>query len=790
MDDTPTQPSTAPEVKIAESISTAADPTLLCTLTCLTKNAQSMDLRMIEEPASEVEVSEDLKRKDEEHAIRFKQEWIFGRHNTCDGQLGNVKRVSNRHFRIWTRGPVQDHPNDPPIVLIEDLSTNGTFLNQQRLPKGRSCVLTHGDEIGVAMGVPTDEIRFLFRMGSAYLNMNSRRSGTSTAIGGEEGIHGKYDIGEILGKGAFAAVFKAIDRTSGEIFAVKRIPRKRIMAGLTVAREISILQSLDHKNIVRLQDYYEDKSTISLVMDYAAGGDLMDYIELYGALTEDLTRVIVKQTLQALAYVHSLGISHRDIKPDNIMLVRAGKQTPELVEIKVADFGLAKIADSGTVLKTFCGTLAYLAPEVIRTRESAKAARLSQQPRDKQSYSSAVDMWSLGCVIYVLLTTYLPFPASTQGGLCTEIMTGKYNTDLLKHSSLSSDACDFIRALIEVDPSLRPTAKSAMLLRWLMPINEGLSQLVHNPVAQSLEDFTSAANIPNEIQKATADLSLEQPLYTGAILVQSGSQLPMTSMIIESDEKDESSLAVAHEYHDGVRDFIPSQQPASDLNNGNDEEDGDDSIVPEAEVPPSMWMLLRTMEESIPYKDQVITAEISWFGRAPNCDIELNDIRASKIHCCILHYKVNDTKGSTTSYSPNADAKYRMLLCDFSLNGCSVNGRRIGQGNEVELENGDVIDMFRETNKNEKLTFQVELRRPKQYLHPRRPNGKITTKKSRIKIADKDGKLKDFTNWPSGKEIDVLSKKRQREEADEGPTSNSDQSGSSHSLHSRAVHAR
>ena len=255
----------------------------------------------------------------------------------------------------------------------------------------------------------------------------------------DKGIHAHYDLRSgVIGRGAFATVKRAVERSTGNHYAVKVIDKKKVMHGMAVQREVEILKTIQHENIVALKDYFEDNQYHYLVMDLIEGGDLMDFITNNGVVPEDAAIEIATQFLSAVSYMHSINISHRDIKPDNILIAQ-----DEPVIVKVSDFGLAKIAQSGSHLKTFCGTLAYLVPEVFAHK---------QDPRIRKNYSDKVDIWSIGCMVYVILTGFLPFPQPTQQELYEKIIKGQITTKYLKEAAISPEGIDFIKYLLVVFP--------------------------------------------------------------------------------------------------------------------------------------------------------------------------------------------------------------------------------------------------------------------------------------------------------------------------------------------------
>ncbi|ODQ50972.1 kinase-like protein, partial [Saitoella complicata NRRL Y-17804] len=379
--------------------------------------------------------------------------WRAGRHHSCELVLQG-SRYSGIHFRIIEaprniQAPSQATNASVPIVLIEDLSTNGTFVNLKRLGKGNRCVLAQGDEISLGHGVKEDEIRFIVRL--------ARPAGKEAL----KGFDSKYTLAEVLGKGSFATVHRAVSRSTGQSVAVKVIRKKRFaalpQASVLFRREVEILRQLEHPSVVEYVDYFEDQSTIWLVMELVPGGDLGELVSEQGPFTSDdtWTRIIVKQILEGVQYLHSLGITHRDLKPENILL--RDDYAHEEPTAKITDFGLAKAisptaATQATFLQTFCGTLSYLAPEVVA---------------GSSSYTPAVDLWSVGCVVWVILTGTPPFMGTTHAEVSDKILNGRIAWGDLDGYHVGDDAIAFLKGLLRVDVKERMTLSEALNHPWL-----------------------------------------------------------------------------------------------------------------------------------------------------------------------------------------------------------------------------------------------------------------------------------------------------------------------------------
>lgn len=381
--------------------------------------------------------------------------YTFGRHKSCDFILAG-NRFSNIHFKVWEQETEASRYGDyNSVVLVEDSSTNGTFLNQARIGKGQRTVLANGDELAAGVGVAADEVRYLVQLPRQSRPKLAHMSAEASAC------MQKYEIRQILGSGAFATVRVALERSTGTKYAVKILNQRKLAitnasskATELFKREIEILQSTRHPNIVQYVDMWSDDTEIYLVLEFLPGGDLMDYIMRKGKLSEYETTKIIQQVLDALVYCHKIGIAHRDIKPENILLT---KDEPPIA--KLTDFGLAKMVEPGSFLKTFCGTLTYVAPEVI-----------SMHGRIAGAYSTAVDMWSVGCVTFIMLAGSMPFIAEGQEAMMQVIQEGNYDDAILDEIELSGAGLDFIESLLRVNPASRMTGEQALDHPWLSNI--------------------------------------------------------------------------------------------------------------------------------------------------------------------------------------------------------------------------------------------------------------------------------------------------------------------------------
>jgi len=266
-----------------------------------------------------------------------------------------------------------------------------------------------------------------------------------------EPLEDYYTLGEEIGKGGFSIVYQAERKKDGKEFAVKCI-KKDMVEGDDIKllrREVQIMRKLDHPNILKLFEVYEDDKQFFLVMELVKGKELFDKIVDRGMYSERDASNIIYQVVSAVEYLHDNGIAHRDLKPEN--LLSAGEGEDEIV--KIADFGFSKsfAGDDAEKLMTSCGSPGYVAPEILTA----------------ESYDKSVDMWSVGVIIYILLSGYPPFYADSAPALFKKIMDVKYDFDDSVWDDISDSAKDLIRNLLVKEPAKRFTAKQCLQHPWV-----------------------------------------------------------------------------------------------------------------------------------------------------------------------------------------------------------------------------------------------------------------------------------------------------------------------------------
>jgi len=258
----------------------------------------------------------------------------------------------------------------------------------------------------------------------------------------------KYDVKEELGRGAFSVVKLAVEKETGTRYAVKMINKSHVGQDMArLATEMEILKRVNHPNIICLKEIIDTKNCLFIVTELVTGGELFDKIVELGSYSEKDAAILVTKMVSAIDYLHEMGIVHRDLKPENLLL----RDSNELSEVKLADFGLSKIVSTKVMMQTACGTPGYVAPEVLQAK----------------GYDKEVDMWSIGVITYILLCGFPPFYNEKLQLLFEQIMKADYDFPEDYWSDVSKEAKDFIRRLLVVDPKQRMTGKDALKHPWL-----------------------------------------------------------------------------------------------------------------------------------------------------------------------------------------------------------------------------------------------------------------------------------------------------------------------------------
>ncbi|KAI1297276.1 SNF-related serine/threonine-protein kinase [Halotydeus destructor] len=356
---------------------------------------------------------------------------------------------------------------------------------------------------------------------------------------------GLYDItSETLGKGHFAVVKLAKHCLTGEYVAAKVIDKTKLnqdgiqQLGLEI-KLLSRLSEHQHVNIVKLYQVIDTKTKLYLVMEYSGRHvcDLFDYIQKRNngtGLNEDEAKHIFRQICSAISYCHSLRIVHRDLKPENILIVTQSANSSDNDKcpiVKLIDFGFSNQWDEGQKLRTSCGSLAYSAPEILLG---------NRYDGDK------VDIWGLGCILYILLYGSNPFMQINDSETLIRILDCSFTTP--SRPNVSEAAVELIKALLKKEPSARLTIKQVMALPWLCEGSDESATVTSDKLIESgvksspsrlTNDVTSKGNV-NNVHDKVIDQMISQQMCTSRDHVERALRASREEQEIAEEQVEES----------------------------------------------------------------------------------------------------------------------------------------------------------------------------------------------------------------------------------------------------------
>ncbi|KAM6917008.1 MAP/microtubule affinity-regulating kinase 3a isoform 8-T8 [Lycodopsis pacificus] len=318
---------------------------------------------------------------------------------------------------------------------------------------------------------------------------------------------GNYRLLKTIGKGNFAKVKLARHILTGREVAIKIIDKTQLNPNSLqkLFREVRIMKILNHPNIVKLFEVIETERTLYLVMEYASGGEVFDYLVAHGRMKEKEARAKFRQIVSAVQYCHQKHIVHRDLKAENLLLDAD-------MNIKIADFGFSNEFTMGNKLDTFCGSPPYAAPELFQ---------------GKKYDGPEVDVWSLGVILYTLVSGSLPFDGQNLKELRERVLRGKYRIPFY----MSTDCENLLKRFLVLNPSKRGTLEQIMKDRW---INAGFEEDELKPYTEPELDITDQKRIDvmvgmgynlEEIQESLAKMKYDEITATYLLLGRKASEL-------------------------------------------------------------------------------------------------------------------------------------------------------------------------------------------------------------------------------------------------------------------------
>ena len=310
-----------------------------------------------------------------------------------------------------------------------------------------------------------------FQKDPKYFNQNSQNKNSLIlnndviVSDSNENIEATYQKLKLLGKGSFGEVWLVQHKILGKQFAMKIIEKNPFIDVDQIVNEINILKQLDHPNILKILEFHLTEDKFYIITDYLPEGELYDEIDKKSIFSEREASYIIYQVLSAIRYCHKMRVVHRDVKPENIMIM--GRENG-LLHVKLIDFGTAKLFNERYKNKAVVGSSYYIAPEVI-----------------KGKYDEACDLWSIGVIMYILLTGSPPFNGDNEDEIIKSILIGKYDTTLDTYKTLSNNAKDLITKLLTFNPAERITAKDALMHPWFKTAEFTNSYKINSINAQS-----------------------------------------------------------------------------------------------------------------------------------------------------------------------------------------------------------------------------------------------------------------------------------------------------------------
>lgn len=279
-------------------------------------------------------------------------------------------------------------------------------------------------------------------------------AGLDKSFGFSKNFYSKYEVGEEVGRGHFGYTCKAKFKKGelkGQEVAVKVIPKAKMTTAIAiedVRKEVKILRALTgHNNLIQFYDGYEDHDNVYIVMELCEGGELLDKIlSRGGKYTEEDAKTVMIQILNVVAFCHLQGVVHRDLKPENFLFTSKEEDST----LKAIDFGLSDFVKPDERLNDIVGSAYYVAPEVLH-----------------RAYSTEADVWSIGVIAYILLCGSRPFWARTESGIFRAVVKAEPTYEEQPWPTLSSEAKDFVKRLLNKDPRKRMSAAQAICHPWL-----------------------------------------------------------------------------------------------------------------------------------------------------------------------------------------------------------------------------------------------------------------------------------------------------------------------------------
>ncbi|KAK6158352.1 hypothetical protein DH2020_005666 [Rehmannia glutinosa] len=308
-------------------------------------------------------------------------------------------------------------------------------------------------------------------------------------------IRSAYILGNELGRGQFGVTHLGTHRETRRTFACKSIAKRKLVKPDDVAdvrREVQIMHHLTgHRNIVELEEVFENRHYVHLVMELCAGGELFDRIIAKRHYSEHAAAELCRQIVTVVHACHSMGVMHRDLKPENFLFLDTDEDSP----LKAIDFGLSAFSKPGDVFKDLVGSAYYVAPEVLR-----------------RSYGVEADIWSAGVILYILLCGVPPFWGENERGIFRAVLRGHVDFSSDPWPSISSSAKDLVKKMLQADPKERLTAVEVLNHPWMREDGDASDKPLDIAVLTRMKQFQAMNKLKKVALKVIAENLSEEEI--------------------------------------------------------------------------------------------------------------------------------------------------------------------------------------------------------------------------------------------------------------------------------------
>lgn len=340
---------------------------------------------------------------------------------------------STQQFSVPTLHPAAS-TNQQPSVMQDELDEDDDMM--QMLDRSRQTDSAKKQPVASAAAAAPAPAKHLNFTNEDFVHEKSQRVDDAY-----------YFMKPPIGSGLFGAVYRAKHKKSGVIRAIKRIKKDHVNGAnlQSLLNDVDILKKLDHPNIIKVYEFFQDEAAYYVVTDLCTGGELFEKIVQEKTFTEKQAAEYMRQILSAIAYCHEKQLVHCDLKPENIML-----ESPNSSLIKIIDFGNSSICAKDQRLTNKFGSVYYVAPEVLNS-----------------SYNEKCDVWSLGVILYLLLTGKPPFNGNSDQQILQKVYAGTYTMDIPEMAEISATAKDLIKKMLTFKMDERITAKDCLNHPWI-----------------------------------------------------------------------------------------------------------------------------------------------------------------------------------------------------------------------------------------------------------------------------------------------------------------------------------